>query len=165
RFHACPPIITLQSSSEASRAHARVRGGSSRSQLAGSVFIRSAIGYLSHGTPEGTAPFVGAVRKGLAEAKLVEGKNVTSELRWARHDADRLPALAAELVQRVTLIVTLDTVAAARAAKAATTEIPIVFALGTDPVQAGLVASLDRPGGNITGISTMNLDLGSKWIE
>ena len=67
--------------------------------------------------------------------------------------------------RRVALIVTLDTVAAARAAKAATTDIPIVFALGTDPVQAGLVASINRPGGNITGISTMNLDLGSKWIE
>jgi len=123
------------------------------------------VGFLSHGTPEGTAAFVAAVRKGLGEAGLVEGKDVTSALRWARHDADRLPALAADLVQRrVALIVTLDTVAAARAAKAATTEIPIVFALGTDPVQAGLVASLNRPGGNITGISTMNLDLGSKWI-
>ena len=123
------------------------------------------VGFLSHGTPEGTAAFVAAVRKGLGEAGLVEGKDVTSELRWARHDADRLPALAADLVQRrVALIVTLDTVAAARAAKAATAEIPIVFALGTDPVQAGLVASLNRPGGNITGISTMNLDLGSKWI-
>jgi putative ABC transport system substrate-binding protein len=87
------------------------------------------IGYLSHGTPEGTAAFVAAVRKGLDEVGLVEGKVVTSELRWALHDADRLPALA------------------------------------TDPVQAGLVASLNRPGGNITGISTMNLDLGSKWIE
>ena len=123
------------------------------------------VGFLSHGTPEGTASFVAAVRKGLGEAGLVEGKDVTSAVRWARHDADRLPALAADLVQRrVALIVTLDTVAAARAAKAATTEIPIVFALGTDPVQAGLVASLNRPGGNITGISTMNLDLGSKWI-
>ena len=123
------------------------------------------VGFLSHGTPEGTAGFVAAVRKGLGEAGLVEGKDVTSALRWARHDADRLPALAADLVQRrVALIVTLDTVAAARAAKAATAEIPIVFALGTDPVQAGLVASLNRPGGNITGISTMNLDLGSKWI-
>jgi len=123
------------------------------------------VGFLSHGTPEGTAAFVAAVRKGLGEAGLVEGKDVTSALRWARHDADRLPALAADLVQRrVALIVTLDTVAAARAAKAATTEIPIVFALGTDPVKAGLVASLNRPGGNITGISTMNLDLGSKWI-
>jgi putative ABC transport system substrate-binding protein len=124
------------------------------------------IGYLSHGTPEGTSAFVAAVRNGLGETGLVEGKDVTSELRWARHDADRLPALAADLVQRrVALIVTLDTVTAARAAKAATTQIPIVFALGTDPVQAGLVASLNRPGGNVTGISTMNLDLGSKWVE
>jgi len=124
------------------------------------------IGYLSHGTPEGTAGFVAAVRRGLDQAGLVEGRNVASELRWAHHDADRLPALATDLVQRrVAVIVTLDTVAAARAAKAATPDIPIVFALGTDPVQAGLVASINRPGGNITGISTMNLDLGSKWIE
>jgi putative ABC transport system substrate-binding protein len=124
------------------------------------------VGYLSHGTPEGEAAFVAAVRSGLGEAGLVEGKDVTSEFRWARHDADRLPALAADLVQRrVAVIVTLDTVPAARAAKAASTEIPIVFALGTDPVQAGLVARLNRPGGNITGISTMNLDLGSKWVS
>ena len=123
------------------------------------------IGYLSHGTPEGTATFVAAVRKGLAEAGVIEGKDVTSEFRFARHDADRLPSLAADLVQRrVAVIVTLDTIAAARAAKAATMEIPIVFALGTDPVQAGLVSSLNRPGGNITGISSMNLDLGSKWV-
>jgi putative tryptophan/tyrosine transport system substrate-binding protein len=125
----------------------------------------SIIGYLSHGTPEGTAAFVDAVRKGLGEAGLVEGKDVTSEFRWARHAADQLPVLAADLVQRrAALILTLDTVSAARAAKTATTQIPIVFALGTDPVQAGLVASLNRPGGNITGISTMNLDLGSKWV-
>jgi putative tryptophan/tyrosine transport system substrate-binding protein len=123
------------------------------------------IGYLSHGTPEGAAAFVAAVRKGLAEAGLLEGKDVTSEFRWARHDADRLPALATDLQRRVALIVTLDTVPAARAAKAATTQIPIVFAMGTDPVQAGLVASLNRPGGNVTGITTMNLDLGSKWVE
>src|SRR6516162_7640626 len=123
------------------------------------------IGFLSHGTPEGTAAFVAAVRKGLGEAGLVEGKDVTSELRWARHDADRLPALAADLVQRrVALIVTLDTVTAARAAKAATTEIPIVFVVGSDPVQASLVTSLNHPGGNVTGISTMNLDIGSKWV-
>jgi putative tryptophan/tyrosine transport system substrate-binding protein len=123
------------------------------------------IGYLSHGTPEGTATFVEAVRKGLSEAGIVDGRDVTSELRWARHDVDRLPGLAADLVQRrVAVIITLDTVPAARAAKAATTQIPIVFTVGTDPVHAGLVASLSRPGGNVTGISTMNLDLGSKWV-
>jgi putative ABC transport system substrate-binding protein len=123
------------------------------------------IGYLAHGTPEGTATFVAAVRKGLGEAGIVDGKDVTSELRWARNDGDRLPRLAADLVQRrVALIITLDTVPAARAAKAATTEIPIVFTVGTDPVQAGLVPTLNQPGSNVTGISTMNLDLGSKWV-
>jgi putative ABC transport system substrate-binding protein len=124
------------------------------------------IGYLSQGTPEGTAGLVAAVRKGLGEAGMVEGKDVTSEFRWASNDGDRLPRLAADLVQRrVALIIAVDTVAAARAAKAATTEIPIVFAgVGTDPVKAGLVASLNRPGGNVTGISTMNVDLGPKWV-
>jgi putative ABC transport system substrate-binding protein len=124
------------------------------------------IGYLAQGTSEGTAALVDAVRKGLGEAGIVEGKDVTSELRWAGNVADRLPGLAVDLIQRrVAVIVALDTVAAARAAKAATTEIPIVFAgVGTDPVQAGLVASLNRPGGNVTGISTMNSDIGPKWV-
>jgi putative tryptophan/tyrosine transport system substrate-binding protein len=123
------------------------------------------IGYLAQGTPEGTAALIAAIRKGIGETGLVEGKDVTSELRWAHNDADRLPRLAADLVQlRVAVIVTLATVAAARAAKAATTDIPIVFTHGTDPVQAGLVATLNHPAGNITGISTMNLDLGSKWV-
>jgi putative ABC transport system substrate-binding protein len=125
-----------------------------------------AIGYLAQGTSEGTAALVDAVRKGLGEAGIVEGKDVTSEFRWAGNVADRLPGLAVDLIQRrVSVIVALDTVAAARAAKAATTEIPIVFAgVGTDPVQAGLVASLNRPGGNVTGISTMNSDIGPKWV-
>jgi putative ABC transport system substrate-binding protein len=123
------------------------------------------IGYLSQGTPEGSAGFVPAVQKGLGDAGLVEGKDFTSEFRWARYDGDRLPAMVADLVQRrVAVIITLDTVTAARAAKAATTEIPIVFAIGTDPVRAALVTSLNRPGGNVTGISSMNLDLGSKWV-
>jgi putative ABC transport system substrate-binding protein len=123
------------------------------------------IGYLAQGTPEGTADLVATVRKGLGEAGVVEDKDVTSELRWARNDADRLPGLAIDLVQRrVAVIVVLDTVAAARAAKAATAEVPIVFTVGTDPVQAGLVASLNRPGGNVTGFSTMNVDLGPKYV-
>jgi hypothetical protein len=124
-----------------------------------------AVGYLSQGTPEVGAGWIPAVRKGLGEAGLVEGKDFTSEFRWARYQTDRLPALAADLVQRrVAVIITLDTVPAARAAKAATTEIPVVFAVGTDPVRAGLVETLNRPGGNVTGISSMNLDLGSKWV-
>jgi putative ABC transport system substrate-binding protein len=123
------------------------------------------IGYLAQGTPEGTAALVAAVRQGLGETGLVEGKDFTSEFRWAHNDGDRVPGLAADLVQhRVVLIIALDTIAAARAAKATTTEIPIIFTVGTDPVQAGLVASLNHPGGNVTGISTMNLDLGSKWV-
>jgi putative ABC transport system substrate-binding protein len=123
------------------------------------------IGYLAQGTPEATAGIIGAVRKGLGETGLVESKDFASELRWASNDADRLPRLANDLVQRrVAVIITLGTAAAARAAKAATTEIPIVFAHGTDPVKGGLVTSLNRPGGNVTGITTMNLDLGSKWI-
>jgi ABC-type uncharacterized transport system substrate-binding protein len=123
------------------------------------------IGYLAQGTPEATAGLIVAVRKGLGETGLVESKDFASELRWASNDADRLPRLANDLVQRrVAVIITLGTAAAARAAKAATTEIPIVFAHGTDPVKGGLVTSLNRPGGNVTGITTMNLDLGSKWI-
>ncbi len=123
------------------------------------------IGYLAQGTPEGSAEFLAAVRKGLGETGLVEGKDVASEFRWAHYDVDRLPGLAVDLVrQRVAVIIALDTIAAVRAAKAATTEIPIVFTVGSDPVQAGLVASLNRPGGNVTGISTMNTDLGPKWV-
>jgi putative tryptophan/tyrosine transport system substrate-binding protein len=123
------------------------------------------IGYLAQGTPEGSAEFVSAVRKGLGEAGLVEAKDFTSEFRFARFDADVLPRLAADLVQRrVAIIITLDTVPAVRAAKTTTADIPIVFTVGTDPVQAGLVASLNRPGGNVTGISSMNLDLGPKWV-
>jgi putative ABC transport system substrate-binding protein len=123
------------------------------------------IGYLAQGTPEATGDLVAAMRKGLAEAGLVDGKDFTSEFRWARGDGDRLPGLAVDLVrQRVAVMVPLDTVAAARAAKAATTEIPIVFTIGPDPVRAGLVTSLNSPGGNVTGISTMNLDIGAKWV-
>src|SRR5262245_51021028 len=123
------------------------------------------VGYLAHGTPEGSAALVAAVRKGLGEAGLAEGKDFTSQFRWASNNADRLPGLAIDLIQRrVAVIITLGTVAAARAAKAATTEIPIVFTVGSDPVQASLVTSLNHPGGNVTGISTMNLDIGSKWV-
>ena len=90
------------------------------------------VGYLAQATPEGSAALIAAVRKGLGEAGLIEVKDFTSEFRWASNDADRLPALATDLIQRrAAVIVTLGTVAAARAAKAAITEIPIVFALGT----------------------------------
>jgi len=127
---------------------------------------RPVIGYLSQSAPEAGAALVAAVRKGLGEVGIIEGRDVTSEMRWARYDVDRLPGLAADLVQRrVAIIVALGTPPAARAAKAATSEIPIVFALGTDPVQVGLVESLNHPGGNVTGISTMNLDIAPKWVD
>jgi putative ABC transport system substrate-binding protein len=123
------------------------------------------VGYLAQGTSEGTAAFVDAVRKGLSEGGLVEGRDFSSEFRFARHDADLLPGLAVDLIRRrVAIIIVLDTVAAARAAKAATTEIPILFTVGPDPVKAGLVGSLNRPGGNVTGISTMNAAIAPKWI-
>ena len=123
------------------------------------------IGYLAEGKPEGTAALVAAVRNGLGEAGFVEGKDYISEFRSAGGDANLLPGLATELVQhRAAVIMTLDTLAAARAAKAVTTMVPIVFATGADPVKARLVESLNRPSGNITGISSMNLELGSKWV-
>ena len=124
------------------------------------------IGYLAEGKPEeGITALVAAVRNGLGEAGLVEGKDYISEFRSAGGDANLLPGLATELVQhRAAVIVALDTLAAARAAKAVTTAVPIVFVTGADPVRARLVQSLNRPSGNITGISSMNLELGSKWV-
>jgi putative ABC transport system substrate-binding protein len=124
-----------------------------------------AIGFLGQGGPEGSADIVAAIHRGLGETGLVQGKDFTSEFRWARYDADRLPALAVDLVKRrVAVIIAFGGAGAVRAARVATTEIPVVFAIGTDPVRAGLVASLSHPGGNLTGITTMNLDLGSKWV-
>jgi len=123
------------------------------------------IGYLAEGKPEGTAVLVAAVRNGLGETGLVEGKDYISEFRSAGGDANFLPGLATELVQHgAAVIMTLDTLAAPRAAKAVTTTVPIVFATGADPLRARLVESLNRPSGNITGISAMNLELGSKWV-
>ncbi len=123
------------------------------------------IGYLAQYKPEQIAgPLVAALHNGLGEAGLGEGKDYTSEFRSAGGDANLLPGLAAELVQHRVAVIMVDTLAAVRAATAVTTTVPIVFAMGADPVKAGLVESLNRPGGNVTGISTMNLDIGSKWV-
>jgi putative tryptophan/tyrosine transport system substrate-binding protein len=124
------------------------------------------IGYLSPLDPEPTSYLVAAFRKGLSEAGYVEGQNVAIEYRWGRHESDRFPELAADLVRRkVAVITTMGSNAVARAAKAATTSIPIVFAVGDDPVKNGLVAALNRPGGNVTGVTSMNTDIGPKWLE
>ena len=124
------------------------------------------VGYLSPLDPEPGSNLVAAFRKGLSEAGYAEGQNVAVEFRFGRHESDRLPELATDLVRRqVAVIATLGSNAAARAAKAATTSIPIVFATRDDPVKNGLVAALNRPGGNITGVTTMNIDIGPKWLE
>ena len=122
------------------------------------------IGFL--GSTSRGAPFVAAFLEGLAETGYVEGQNAAIEYRWAEGRYDRLPALAAELVKRrVDVIVTAGGIPATRAAKSATSTIPIVFAVGTDPVGDGLVASLARPGGNLTGVTFMMTKLGPKRLE
>ena len=122
------------------------------------------LGFLAPGSPETLGLSVVALRKGLSEAGLVEGRDLIIEFRWARDQVDQLPKLAAELVQRqVTVIYALASVSA-RAAKTATESIPIVFLSGDDPVAAGLVASLGRPGGNMTGINLLAGGLGTKRL-
>ena len=124
------------------------------------------IGYLDVGSPDGSAPIVEAFRRGLAASGQVEGRNVAIKFRWADGQTDRLPELATDLVsQKVTVIATPGSTAAALAAKAITTTIPIIFAIGADPVAAGLVPSLNRPGGNITGVATLNAEVGQKRLE
>jgi putative tryptophan/tyrosine transport system substrate-binding protein len=124
------------------------------------------IGFLGTSSPELYATRLGVFREGLKEAGYVEGQNVAIEYRWAEDDVGRLQALAADLVQRrVNVIVAGSGTPGAVAAKAATTTIPIVFAVAVDPVKVGFVASLNRPGGNLTGVTNLNVEIGPKRLE
>ena len=124
------------------------------------------VGLLGATTEQGYAAPLAAFRQGLSEAGLVEGRDVTIEYRWADDQYDRLPGLAADLVRRrVAVIATMGGNAASLAAKAATTTIPVVFHGSLDPVKAGFVASLNRPGGNLTGMVTLHVDTGRKRLE
>jgi putative tryptophan/tyrosine transport system substrate-binding protein len=122
------------------------------------------IGFLASRAPGDDPHLLTAFRLGLKEAGYIEGQNVAIEYRFAENQYDRLPALAADLVRRQVTVIAANG-PAARAAKAATATIPIAFAAGFDPVEAGLVASLNRPGGNITGVSFMDVELGPKRLE
>jgi ABC-type uncharacterized transport system substrate-binding protein len=124
------------------------------------------VGFLVSASAVGYGSVMGPILKGLSEAGYVVGKNLKIEYRWADYQYDRLPALAKELADRhVALIFTTGSVVSAVAAKSATSNIPIVFANGSDPVKYGLVTSLNRPGGNITGVTFYNSSLGPKRIE
>ena len=124
------------------------------------------VGFLNAASPAPFAPMVDAFRLGLSEAGYVEGRNVAIEYRWADNQYERLPTLAADLVgHRVSAIATGSATRAALAAQAATTTIPIVFLTGTDPVEMGFVASLNRPGGNLTGVTTLNVEMSPKRLE
>jgi putative ABC transport system substrate-binding protein len=126
---------------------------------------RPVIGFLNAASARGYERQVAAFLRGLAETGFVDGQNVTIEYRWADGQHDRLPTMAAELVRRQVAVIAATTTPAALAARLATTTIPIVFEGGNDPIRVGLVARLDRPGGNITGVTQLNTQVGSKRLQ
>jgi putative tryptophan/tyrosine transport system substrate-binding protein len=122
------------------------------------------IGYLNNGSPESDTHRLTGLRRGLNQIGYVEGRNLVIEYRWGANQADRLPALAADLVQLGVTVIVAPGLPSALATKAATTSIPIVFSVGSDPVQLGLVASLNQPGGNLTGLNGFVGELGAKQL-
>ena len=123
------------------------------------------VGFLNVASADGYQPMVAAFRRGLQETGYVEGQNVAIEYRWAEGQSERLPAMAADLINRRVAVIAATTSIAALAAKAATTTIPIVFESGSDPVELGLVTSLNRPGGNLTGVTQTNIEMAPKRLE
>ena len=125
---------------------------------------RPVIGFLSNRSPDGDRALMADFRRGLAETGFVEQQNLAIESRWADAQYDRLPALAADLIRRQVKVIVASGPAAA-VAKAATLTVPIVFTVGVDPVEIGLVTGLSRPGGNLTGVTTLAIELGPKRLE
>jgi ABC-type uncharacterized transport system substrate-binding protein len=123
------------------------------------------VGYLSAASPDTGEPNAAAFRRGLQEAGYVVGQNVAIEYRWADQQIDRLPAMATDLVQRHVNVIAAVTTPGALAAQAATTTIPIIFETGSDPVRLGLVANLNQPGGNVTGVTGLTVEVTAKRLE
>ena len=127
--------------------------------------VRPVVGYLGPGSAVSDTFRVTAFRQGLSEAGFVEGQNVTVDYRWAEDHYDRLPAMATDLVNRHVAVIVATSTPAALAAKAATTTVPIIFETAADPVKLGFVASLSRPGGNVTGVTQLGEEVLPKRLE